>query len=306
MSETAFLFAMSAVLLAAGAEGFARGLMRLKLPARFRFLAVGLTFSAPVLVVCIVAGYGGYPRTAVALTVGSSIANVGLVLALATLARPLTARSHEVRTATPLVVVASLLALFLVRDNRLEQWEGGVLLAAAVVASVLLVRAANDPLPDVRGSEGSSWIGVVLALTGLGWMLGAAVLIVRTSMASHEVVDQLGIGGSAFLFAVTVPALALRGIATASAAARRGDGDLVLQGAIGGSLIDLLIGLGVLAVGQPIFLLDRMVMEVFPAAAIATLFLISVRVNDLRTRRWEGVLQLLAYVGFVIWLLPKG
>lgn len=93
------LFAMSVVLLAAGAEGFARGLLRLKLPAKFRILTVGLTFSAPVLVVGIVAGYGGYPRTTVAITAGSVIANVGLVLALATLARPLTARGSELRTA---------------------------------------------------------------------------------------------------------------------------------------------------------------------------------------------------------------
>lgn len=47
-------------------------------------------------------------------------------------------------------------------------------------------------------------------------------------------------------------------------------------------------------------------MEVFPAAVIATLFLVSIRINGLTTRRWEGAIQLVAYVGFVVWLLPKG
>ena len=300
------VFAMSVVLLAAGAEGFARGLLRLKLPPKFRILTVGLTFSAPVLVVIIVAGYGGYPRRTVALAVGSTIANVGLVLALATLARPLIARGTELATTLPLLVAATLLALFLVRDNHLDQWEGGLLLAAAIGAGFILARSPNASTPPAHSSESASWVPVVLTLTGLGWMVGAAVLLVRSSMESDDVVDQLGLGGSAFLFAVTLPAISLRGIATAIVAARNDAGDLALQGVVCGSLINVLVGLGVLAVGQPIFLNNRAVMEVFPAAVIATLFLISIRINCLTTRRWEGAIQLVAYVGFVVWLLPKG
>lgn len=303
MSESVVLFLISVLLIGAGSEGFARGLSRLGVPGRYRFLMNGLCFSAPVLAVSFAAGFGGYPRTAVAIAVGSHIANVGLVLALATLARPVVGTRPEIRTAIPLLVCASLLAWFLARDNALSLVDGVVLLGAAIGVGVLLVRESSPLPPPVHAPSERSWIGVVLAVAGLGWMIGAAVLLVQSM---EGVVKEAGIGGIVFGLTAVAGGISVRNIAAAIVAARRGEGDLVLEGAIGGSLINLLFGLGVLAVGIPVPMPDRMLMDVFPAAAIATMFLISVRVNGLRTRRWEGLLQLATYIGFVLWLLPRG
>jgi len=292
------MFAMSAVLLAGGVEGFARGAEKLGVPPRFRVLLTGLSFALPALLVAFVAGFGSYPKLAVAVLLGNCIANVGFVLSLSTLARPFEAKNPQLRPTIPMVIVLTLLVWFLARDNELNRLDAGVLLAAGIGCAVVLVGGPPAPRPASQPFTGS-----VLALAGLGWAAGAAVLLVRACSDQDGLIPASGIGGTAFALAVLGPALALRGVAAGVVAARTGDGDTALAGVVCGSIVTLFAGFGILAIAKPLVVIETVQMNVLPAAAIAPLFLIAVRMNNMTTRRWDAVLQLAAYAGFVAWMV---
>lgn len=294
------LFAISAALLAGGVEGFARAADRIPIPARFRILLAGIGFALPPILVAFVAGLDIYPKLAVAVLLGSSIANVGLVLSLSTLTRPLEAKSPQVQRAIPLVLGFTLLLWFLARDNQISGFEGGLLLASGIGAACYLIRI--PAAPPRESAPDSTWTMIVLALTGLGWAIGAAILLARSCTDSAGLIPETGIGGTAFAFAILGPALAARGAFAGILAARAGDGDAALGGIACGTILTSSLGFGVLALAQPLVVIVTVV-DAFPAALVSALFLLAIRINRNRTSRWEGLLQLAAYAGFVAWVL---
>ena len=306
MSEPVALFVLGLVVLNAGAELFARGLGWVarsfgtgQSADRVVVAAVGLT--APVLAVCLALALSGYPRAALATALGANLANVGLVLGLAALVRPLAGQSSVIRPGIVLLIASSLLVWFLVRDQHLTRPAGFILLAVGAVAVVALVRFARVEKSTTPGGAafGVGGLGGVLLILGIAATLGGAALTPR-SLAGF--VAGAG-GGTAFALIGLAPAIAIRGAAAAVISARRGESDAVLGGAVGASVLNLLLVLGVVAIAVPIPVPERLVMNELPAQALAAALLLPVLAAGLKLPRWEGAILLAAYAGFVAWEL---
>ena len=98
-------------------------------------VVIGLTLvafgtSVPELAASVVASIRGEAEIVLGNIVGSNIFNVGLILGVAALIRPLPIAPSVVRIESPLMIALSVLLLPLVYTQlRLNRWEGGVLLA---------------------------------------------------------------------------------------------------------------------------------------------------------------------------------
>jgi cation:H+ antiporter len=84
-----------------GADWLVRGAARLAGSLGVSPMVVGLTIvsfgtSAPELVVCTVAAWGGNPDLAMGNVMGSNLANIGLILGLTSIVRPLEVQSRVV------------------------------------------------------------------------------------------------------------------------------------------------------------------------------------------------------------------
>ncbi|ECH9271819.1 sodium:calcium antiporter, partial [Salmonella enterica subsp. enterica] len=100
---------------------------------------------------------------------------------------------------------------------------------------------------------------------------------------------------------------ALPEVATAIAAARRGHGDMVLGHVLGSSVVNLLLVIGAMAVLQPLALPASFVRLELPALLAFALVLYPMLCGDLKISRGEGVILLVAFVGwFVLELLLVG
>ncbi|MEE8166146.1 MAG: sodium:calcium antiporter, partial [Myxococcota bacterium] len=105
-------------LLYIGAEGLVRGSSRLALRSGLSRLTVGLTVVAfgtgsPELVVSLEATIMNRQAIAVGNVVGSNIANLGLILGLAVLIRPMVIQSKLVRLDLPILATCSALLMLL-------------------------------------------------------------------------------------------------------------------------------------------------------------------------------------------------
>ena len=119
-------------------------------------LLVGLTVvafatSAPEVLVSVVAALQKEPGLAFGNAIGSNIVNIGLVLGLTALIRPIKLESATLRREMPALLAVSLLTVWLFLDTRLSRVDGIVMLTGLVIVMVWLARlgmrsAANDPI----------------------------------------------------------------------------------------------------------------------------------------------------------------
>jgi cation:H+ antiporter len=301
------------LLLLAGAEALARGAVRLARslgvsPFLIGFTLIGFGTSTPELAVGLAAALEDKPGIAVGVVVGSNIANIGLVLGLAAVVRPLCASMRVLRVQVPLVIAATLLFWFLCRDNALSRGDGVVLLVAFAALCVYLYSGARAEPPEVKqevGKLGAArpplWLAVLLVVGGLAGLIAGAHLAVG---AAAGLAKALGL--SQWVIGLTVVALgtSLPESAAAAAAARRGQSDLVLGNVAGSNLFNLLFVLGVVLTARPVkSVTDRALMNEIPAMAMFSFLLFVTIANGLRVYRWDGVVLLLAYAGFVGWQL---
>ncbi len=267
-------------------------------------LLVAFGTSLPELVVNARAFAIGNPELALGNAIGSNIANLGLTLGVAALFAPLLVRARLLSPLLVLLAVASLALIVFGLDGQVSRVEGGVLLLGFVAAVAWLLRGGRGEIDAVRAEIAD----FAITPTGLGLNLirvviaGALLYYGARWVVDGALVIGQGLGMSALLAGLLPVAIgtALPEVAAAMAAARRGQGDMVLGHVIGSSLFNLLVIVGGMAVLQPQALPASFVRLELPAAIAFVMVLYPMLRGDLRISRREGGFLLAAFAGWVV------
>jgi cation:H+ antiporter len=268
-------------------------------------LVVGLGTSAPELLVSALAAGRGELDLAVGNVVGSNTANVTLVLGSTALVTTIVSRVTTVRREGGVMFLAVGIFSLMILDLRLGRWEAAALAVGMIAAAALLVRwAQSDARAGVMPTDGDDlpdrqavfvpreiFAGVSTLLLTL---LGAELLVRGASRLATEV----GISDAFVGLIIVSVGTSLPELATALAAARRGETDLVLGNVVGSNLFNTLMVAGVAGLVGP-----GTVDETFRVAAwfmagsafVAGFFVVSGR----RLVRWEGAVLLAVFLAFV-------
>ena len=270
-------------------------------------VVVGLGTSLPEMLISgLAAARPGGLDLAAGNIVGSNIANLSLVLGVAFLISPLKNVQTDLRREWLAMLAGSFLLLALAWNNALSRWNGVALVATMTFALWLLVRWSRDAhpikgenLPDPGGDRGSAHSAEIaawmerakaeksLSLLGLrvrgrlavGKELAmGTVSLVLTLLGADRLVDgatgiadRLDISGG--LVGLTLVALgtSLPELATAVAAARHGNTELVIGNVLGSNLFNALAVGGIAGlVGDGVFTGDfRVSLLWMVAAAVA-------------------------------------
>ncbi len=311
MLEHISLFILGLIILVIGAESLIRGSVRLATalgvsPFMIGFTLIGFGTSAPELVVSLSAALKGSSDIALGNIVGSNIANIGLVLGIAALVRPLTAHMRMLRVEIPLIIVVSVLLWYLCRDGSLSREDGLVLLGGFVLLCVFMYRNARAETIRVKAEVVETekamlvkmpvWLAGLLVLIGFVGLIGGAHLMVESAV---EIARSLHV--SELLIGMTIVAVgtSLPEVAASIAAAYRGESDIVLGNIAGSNLFNILLILPITVVVQPMHVPEKLLTNELPLmVGFAILFLITIA-TGLRIRRWEGALLLVAYAAFI-------
>jgi len=345
----AILFLVGLALLTLGADWLVRGAAGLAARLGVSSLVVGLTVvafgtSAPELVVTSTASLAGEAGVAVGNVMGSTAANVGLIVGLGALIRPIAVHRRLVVRETPLVILVLTIVMVLSLNDALGRLDGFALVCGWALYLLFLLRwgggfhddksrptngdsppptravqvGAAEPgdaptyddviveiIPTQRGPEkarpehGLGWsltrigIGLPCLIYGAQWLLQAA-----EALAVAFNVPQAVIAATMIAIGTSIPELA-----STVAAAVRGMGDIAIGNVIGSNVFNLGLVLGTASMIRPLQLPPSLVVQqVLPALAFSVL-LIPLSLTNQRIDRWEGVLLLTLYAGFVTWLL---
>jgi cation:H+ antiporter len=312
MVEALGFFALGLVLLALGGDSIVKGASGLaqKLgasPFVAGLLLVAFGTSIPELFVNARAYAVGAQDLALGNAVGSNIVNFGLTLGLAAIAAPLLVRMRLLSPLLVLLVVATLALIVFGLDGVVSRIEGVVMLLAFVAMLTFIIARSGRESVEVRDS-----LAAYAATRSVLWMnlLRFAVASALLYFGAKFVVQSAPMLGAAWGMSPLVVGLlpvaigtALPEVAAAIAAARRGQGDMVVGHVIGSSLFNLLVVVGGMAALRPLPLPASFVRFELPAAIAFALVLYPMLRGDLRISKGEGAILFAAFAGWVVFEL---
>ena len=270
-------------------------------------LLVAFGTSIPELAVNARAFFTGSQSLALGNAVGSNVVNFGLTLGLAAIVAPLLVRWRALAPLLICLIVATIALIALGYDGVLTRIEGPIfVLAFVVVVAVAIVRSRRET-PEVQEAiAGYLTTGDDLALNVLRFVIGAVLLYFGAMwLVQHAPIVGTAWGMSPLLTGLIIVAIAtaLPEAVAAMAAARRGQGDMVVGHVIGSSLFNLLIVVGGMAALRDLPIPASFVGFELPAALAVSLLLYPMLRRDLQISRAEGWVLLLAFIAWVVFEL---
>ncbi len=298
------------VMLVKGADWFVEGASKVAEKFGIPQLVIGLTIvamgtSLPEAAVSTSAALKGSAEITIGNVVGSNIMNVLLILGLTSVISPLAVQKSTVRYEVPMVIGASaLLAGMGLTDGWVGRTDGVILLAGMVLYLLYLLRMSKKGQAVIEEGEqadkNDSLFKLVLLILigGVMIVLGSDITVdAATALARIFGMSERLIGLTIVAFGTSLPELV-----TSVTAAIKGKADIAVGNIVGSNIFNIFFVVGVSAVITPViyapnFLVDSIVCIVTGCL----LWLLVVRKNKLQ--RHGGVIMLLCYVGYFIYLM---
>ncbi len=284
-------------------------------------LVVGLTVvaygaSAPELAVATQTALSHHQPIALGTVIGSCAANISLILGLTALISPPTIDGRIIRREVPVLLGSAIAVPLLLRNGVLSKLEGGILIACAVLFTIvtLTVSAQIDPNDELevearRTEDSAQSMGgkarprASRGAAALMTMLGLLLLVAGSDLFVRGGRGLAGeVGMSERMLGLTVISLgcALPELIGSMVAAARGHSAIAIGSVIGSNLLNVFLVLGITAYLQPIHVGERMhVVELVGLVAITLLGVLMMR-GSRKISRFEGAILVAAYVVFIV------
>lgn len=276
---------------------------------------IGLTIvaigtSTPELVVSVLSAIGGQSDVAIGNVVGSNIFNVFAILGVCALIRPMALTADNIRRDIPFGMIASLLLVALVSDSffasgatdRIGRIDGIVMLLLYVllVGYTIRITGRTEASTADTGTAAPRMHGALIALSILGGLAGlifGGELFLDNATALAR---RLGVSESVIALTLVAGGTSLPELASSVVSLLKGKAEMALGNVIGSNIANILLILGMSATIRPltpggITLFD------FGMVLLSALLLFIAAFTFRRKAidRWEGVLFLLIYIGYI-------
>lgn len=286
-------------------------------------LLIGLTIvafgtSAPELVVNLAAAWSGRGEISFGNVIGSNLANLGLILGIAALLRPLTIQGTIIVREIPMMLLATAVAAAMALDGTLrsepaefDRSDGLCLLLLFTVflyytAAEVIRKRPEDPFlhqaGEIRSPREPRQIlrhlamiaGGLLALAAGGHLTVEAAAGLARALGVAEVV----IGLSAVAVGTSLPELV-----TSLIAGLRGESDIAVGNIVGSNIFNLLFILGLSASLRPVPVPAGGIADIAALMILSTLLLPMAITGRKRLVRPEGLFLLSLWIGYSTWRL---
>lgn len=308
MLQTALL-AVGFVMLIKGADWFVDGAASLAGKFGIPQLVIGLTIvamgtSAPEAAVSISAAVQGNAGITIGNVVGSNILNVLVILGLASVIIPIAVKKSTIKYEIPFtILVAAVLAVLGLWDNKISRLEGGILwvLFIAYLAYLFIMTKKGDAEAEENNSAlDKVWKMILCILVGGGLIVWGSDVTVD---AATKIAGYFGMSDR--LIGLTIVALgtSLPELITSVTAAKKGNADIAIGNIVGSNLFNILFVVGTTALITPVIYAQNFIVDSIVAVAAMVVLLICVLNKERKLKRWGGIILLLGYVGYFVYLI---
>jgi len=251
--------------------------------------------SAPELFTSVNANLSGFPGIAVGNVIGSNIANVIMVLAIAAIITPVVINRDAVRVDTFVMLAATAAMAVAIIAGILPRW-GGLLMVAGILAYVFYqFKASKLDVEEIEEHESDSPMPGLMLLVGIVTLLIGSEILVQGAVAGGVAlgVPEAIIGMTLIAFGTSLPEL------TASiAAARKNHFDMIIGGIIGSNIFNILSVMAFAAVAKPLVIDSSFAPFQLPIVVAVTLLFAAFLLFSGKIGRLAGILMVVGYVCF--------
>lgn len=298
----------SANQLVSGASGVAQ---HYRLPP----LLIGLTLvalgtSAPEIMIAISASLEGLNDIAIGNAIGTNIANIGLVLGLTALLKPLKMNSTLMRREFPLLFLVMLFTYSIMLNGYLSILDGCLFIIACLALIFYFIFTTWQHRSEARLASNLQHASLgkrAFGLHVLSLILGLIVLPVsaRYLIGSCVAVGHW-LGLSDLVMGLTVVAFGtcLPELVTSVVAAVKGADDIAIGNILGSNMFNLLAVMIFPSILHPAAINNAVLWRDIPVMFFTTLILLWINYrNKKRIARWHGGVLVLVYFCYIVSLV---
>ena len=313
-----FLLILGLVLLIAGGEFLVRSAVGLARRLGVPPLLIGLTIvalgtSAPELMVAVEASLKGVPDIVTGGVIGSSIANILLVLGASALIAPIAAQMRMINRDGLFLIGVSAFIAGLALTGSITLLAGIGMISAYVLyvgysywSERLVIIPAEathkdaashtDDDEDMTGIPKRYFIIIPMLGLGLGGVLWGAELLVD---AATEIARAFGVSEAVIGLTIVAIGTSLPELAASIIAALRGRPEITLGNVVGSNITNILLVLGVSGSISPVPIASQIASFDVWVMLAATIVLVPVLVSGQRLSRVEAALFLACYAVYI-------
>jgi len=303
-------------LLIKGADYLVDGSSSLASKLNVSELLIGLTIvafgtSTPELIVNIIASYQGNTDIAFGNVIGSNLVNILLILGISGLIYPLRTEKNTVWKEIPFSLMAAVVLLILCNDlilngepSFLSRGDGIILLLFFIIFltySFGLSKIETKDKPDIK-SYTNRRIAIYIAVGLIALFFGGRFVV----SSAVDIAHSLNISEKLIGLTIVSSGTSLPELFTSVVAAKKHKSDIAIGNVVGSNIFNIFLILGISAIIRPlpypnILNSDLIILIVASLLLFLTMFTGQKR----RLDRWEALLFLILYFGYVIFLISR-
>lgn len=300
----------SASHLVTGASGIAFHYRLSPLLVGFTLVAIGT--SAPEIMIAINASMEGLTDIAIGNAIGTNIANIGLVLGLTALIKPLRIQSTLLRREYPLLFLVMLFTYSLMLDGYLGIMDSCLfLLACLALLGYLILLSKKSVLTNKTALKfQQAWLEKrSFKMHYISFAIGLIVLPLSSHYlinASAAVAHSWGISDLVIGLTVVAIGSSLPELVTSILAASKGADDIAIGNILGSNIFNLLAVMIFPGLIHPAVISHAVLWRDIPVMFLTTGVLLWINYrNQRKLARWHGALLILVYCCYLLSLLIK-
>ena len=296
-----FVIIKSADLFTSGAEGIARGF-------RISRVIIGLTIvslatTTPEFTISALSSYMGVGGIAVGNAVGSCLANIGLILAVAAIIRAISFNPTVIKKELLFLIITVIILYLLALDGNLTFWDG-LFLCFLLVSFFTYIILRELKSRKTRKEEKFSNYNIKkdsfkFLIGTLGVVLSAKYAIIPSAIniAHFLKVPDIVIGLTMVALGTSLPELV-----TAVVASFKKMGELAAGNVIGANILNILWVLGFSSLINPLNIDIQTKRITLPVMFFITLLMFIFSRTKFRLTRKEGLILFVIYAGYIFYI----
>lgn len=315
---TYFLLVLGFAMLIKGAGFLVDGAASLAKRWGTSSLVIGLTIvafgtSAPELIVNIFASLEGSTDIAIGNVVGSNIANIWLILGVSAVIFPLTVQKNTTWKEIPLSLLAIVIVFIMASDIALDKMGINALTRTdglTLIAFFLIFLYYTYGISSAEGESNAQIKQYSGPLSVLMVLVGLALLVVGGKWIVDSAVEiALQLGASEALIGLTIVAVgtSLPELATSVVAAVKKQTDIAVGNVVGSNIFNIFWILGLSSVVKPLPFSKGLELDVAVCVFATLLLFLFMFVGKKHTlQRWQGIMFIIMYIGYIGYLVARG
>ena len=310
------------VLVLYGADKLTDGSVGLARKFSIPEMVIGLTVvafgtSLPEFIVSLMSSLQGSADMSIGNIIGSNLFNTLMIVGTTAAIAPIAVRKSTIYKDIPFTILASVMLIALASDHALGSSQpsdlltrsDGIALLGFFAVFMAYTFAIAKPSPQTTQAlmENSSapgmpmWKVILFIIGGLVGLVVGGELFVR---GASSIARDLGVSDAVIGLTLVAGGTSLPELATSIVAARKGNGGIAIGNVIGSNLFNVFWILGFCSTITPMHVTGIKPLDLIMLLVSALLFWFFAKTQK-TILRWEGLVLVAVYFGYLAWLLSN-